>query len=65
MTEQQATAVAEALGGETWQSGGDVWLVVLKRSDGKVVCISSEAVCLYDGEEEMETGQAEATILLG
>ncbi len=44
MDENQATKLAEAVGGETWQSGGDIWLVLLKRQDGKLVVISSESV---------------------
>jgi len=40
MDEKQANAVAEALGGETWQSGGDIWLVLLRRSDGRLVVLS-------------------------
>ena len=40
MDEEKAEALAKLLGGETWQSGGNLWLVILKRSDGKVVAIS-------------------------
>ena len=36
MSEEQATAIAEALGTETWQSRGDIWLVLVRRGDGIV-----------------------------
>ena len=28
MEEEQANTVARALGGDVWQSGGDIWLVI-------------------------------------
>ena len=31
------------MGGETWQSGGDIWLVVMHRADGRLVVLSDEA----------------------
>jgi len=49
MNESQADNVAKALGGETWNSGAEIWLVILKRRDGKIVVISSDSVCEYDG----------------
>jgi hypothetical protein len=64
MDENQATAIANALGGETWQSGGDLWLVLVKRSDGHVVVISDESVCEYDSEEAFEEGQSSRAINL-
>lgn len=64
MDENQANAVAEALGGETWQSGGDIWLVVFRRSDGRVVVISDEVVCEYVNDDAFEAGDAETSIIL-
>lgn len=64
MNEQQARAVAEALGGETWQSGGDIWLVLLRRSDGTLVVISDEVVCAYENEAAFEESQPRASIIL-
>ena len=64
MDEQQATIVAEALGGTPWQSGGDVWLVVLERADGKVVVISDEAVGEYESTDAVEVGHPSASVLL-
>jgi hypothetical protein len=44
MNEKQAGMIADALGGETWQSGGGIWLVILRQGNGKLVVISDEAV---------------------
>jgi hypothetical protein len=64
MNEDQATAVANALSGETWQSGGDIWLVLVKRSDGHVIAITDESINEYDSEEAFEEGQSSKTINL-
>lgn len=64
MDEQQAKAVAEALGGEAWNSGGDIWLVLFRRSDGKLVVLSDEVVCEYENEEAFEENKPSQTILL-
>ena len=57
MDEAKAEALAKLLGGETWQSGGDVWLVLIRRADGKIVAISDEVVCEYADEEALGTGE--------
>ncbi len=44
MNELQAKQVAEALSGETWQSGGGIWLVLLRQGNGKLVVVSDEAI---------------------
>ena len=64
MDEKQADAVAEALGGRTWNSGGEIWLVLLDRADGKLVVISDEAVCEYADQKAFDAVQASATIVL-
>jgi len=64
MDEKKAEALAELLGGETWQSGGDIWLVILKRSDGKIVAISDEVVCEYADEEALGGGEPSSSICL-
>jgi hypothetical protein len=48
MDEGQAMHVTEALGGEAWNSGGNIWLVLFHRSDGKLVVLSNEVVCEYE-----------------
>ena len=64
MDDAQAEAVAEALGGETWDSGGGITLVVIRRGDGKVVAISDESVCEYEDADALEGGTPSASITL-
>jgi len=64
MTEDQANAVAEALGGEPWNSGGGIWLVRFSRSDGRLVIASDDAVCEYEDEEAFDRGDATTMIVL-
>jgi hypothetical protein len=64
MEEEQANAVAGALGGDVWQSGGDIWLVIFRRADGHAVVLSDEAVCEYSNEEALGTEQPLSNIIL-
>jgi hypothetical protein len=64
MDEEKANALASALGGETWQSGGDIWLVVLRRSDSHLVVFSDEVVCEYASQEALNEGHALMVIQL-
>lgn len=65
MSEEQAVALAAATGGEAWQSGGDIWLVILRRRDGALVIFSGDAVCEYADEAAFEASQARSMIVLG
>jgi hypothetical protein len=64
MTEEQATAIADALGGEAWQSGGDIWLVIVRRQDGHMVVLSDEVICEYENEEAFDEAKASTANLL-
>ncbi len=64
MNESQAEQVAQALSGEAWQSGGDIWLVLLRRTDGKLTVVSDEVVCEHDNEECFEKANPAKTVLL-
>ena len=64
MYEPQATNIADILGGETWQSGGDIWLVIIHRKDSHMVVISDDTICEYTSEEEFENAKAGTSILL-
>jgi hypothetical protein len=46
------------------ESGGDIWLVILRRNDGKVVVISDDVICLYADDDAFDAGQAEQSIEL-
>ena len=64
MNEEQAEKIAEVLGGSTWQSGGDIWLVLFERNDGKLVVLSDEAICEYDNQKALDESKPTAAILL-
>lgn len=64
MEERRAQALARALGGDVWNSGGGIWLAVVRRGDGRVVAISDEVVCEYASEDDLLSGQPESSILL-
>lgn len=64
MSEDQASAVAEALGGEIWQSGGGIWLVVIHRGDSHLVILSDEVVCEYESWEAFDNAQALTAVQL-
>lgn len=64
MEEEQANAVARPLGGEVWQSGGDIWLVIFRRADGHLVVLSDEVVCEYPNEEALGIEQPLSSIIL-
>lgn len=55
---------AKALGADAWNSGGGIWLAVVRRDDGRVVAISDEAVCEYASQDELLSGQPESSIFL-
>jgi hypothetical protein len=64
MYQQQAQAVADALGGEAWQSGGNIWLVRFRGPDGRLVVISDELVCEYEDNSAFDEGRSAKMIEL-
>jgi len=64
MSEEQAMAVAEALGADSWNSGGGIWLVRKQRPDGHLIVISDEVVCEYESEEKFDQNDPAKSILL-
>ena len=62
--QRQAEMVAEAMGGEAWQSGGDIWLVLLWRQDGRLVVISGDVICEYENETAFDEGNVCTSIRL-
>ena len=63
MSEQQAQAVASALGGAAWHSGGGIWLVLFTATD-RMVVISEDAVCEYESRAAFDEGRESKTIIL-
>ena len=59
MDEAQAKAVADALCGAAWNSGGGIWLVQFERKDGRLVVLSDEVVCEYSSLREFEASERE------
>jgi hypothetical protein len=47
MDEEKAKRLADVIGGDVWDSGGGTCLVLKRRSDGNIVALSDEAVCVY------------------
>lgn len=64
LNEETAEQVAKTLGGEAWQSGGGIWLVLIHRKDGKCVVISDDVVCEYATEADFDSGKADNRVLL-
>lgn len=64
MKEQQAEALAKIIGGEPWQSGGGIWLVIKYTEVGRVVTISDEVVKEYKDEAAFEVDRAHSTIVI-
>jgi hypothetical protein len=64
MDERKAKALAKLLGGDPWQSGGDVWLVVKRTADGRVVTISDEVVVEYEDNAAFEANREKASIVV-
>ena len=64
LCEWSAPMVAAALGGEAWQSGGGIWLVVRRTGDGRVITISESVIKEYADEEAFEADQPHRSLLL-
>lgn len=64
MDERQAEALAKVIGGETWQSGGGIYVVALRRPDGSIVVFSDDLVAEYPDDEAFDAAQPSASIML-
>ena len=64
MNEQEAILIADALGGEAWQSGGDMWLVLIRRPEGGLIAISKEAISEYQSESDFDACRPRSMIPL-
>ena len=64
MSEDQAKLIAAVFRGDAWQSGGDIWLVIIRRQDGHLVVLSDEIVCEYESEADFDKAKVKASIHL-
>ena len=64
LTESEVQRLAAVLGGDVWDSGGGVELIVIERPDGRVVAVSDEAVCEYADRDALTGGQPSNSIML-
>jgi len=64
MDEGQAQEIAQALGGNAWNSGGGICLVKIERADGHLVVISDEVICEYESESDFDNSNPLHSILL-
>ena len=56
MNEEKAKRIAKIVGGDTYQSGGDVWLVIVRKKKG-IAVISDESICSYASEDAFIEGE--------
>lgn len=64
MDEKTANQLASILGGESWQSGGGMYLVTITRDNGSLIVLSGESICEYESAEAFDAGLAATTIPL-
>jgi hypothetical protein len=54
ITEEWATQLARLIGGEAYQSGGNIWVVLFERSDGCFVVVGDDGADLYESADHYE-----------
>lgn len=59
-----AQALAKAIGGEAWQSGGGLYVVAIRRPDGAIVVFSDDLVAEYADDDAFDAGEPRTSILL-
>lgn len=64
MDERTAEQLAAIVGGESWQSGGGIYLVTVNRDDESLVVFSGDSICEYENNEAFDAGRAIRTIFL-
>ena len=53
--EDWAKSLAHVVGGEPYQSGGNIWVVLFERPDGRFVVIGEDGVDLYESAKHYES----------
>lgn len=56
--ESWATALATLIGGQAHHRGGDIWVVLLQRSDGRFAVIGAEEVEVYPSRQHYANCQS-------
>jgi hypothetical protein len=54
VSEPWATKLACLIGGEAYQSGGNIWIVHYARPDGRFVVVGDDGADIYQSEEHYE-----------
>lgn len=58
MTEEKAIQVSSAIeGSKVWQSGGNIWVVEIYRSDGHYIVIGDSGITEYANEKTCYDGE--------
>ncbi len=65
MSELEARAVAEALGGAAWSVGGNLWVVRFDRSDGSFAVLADGICAVYRNMDDWDKGVASSMVGLG
>jgi len=64
MDQRTADQLAAIVGGESWQSGGGIYLVTVHRDDGSLVVFSGDAISEYEDDEAFDAGRASKVVIL-
>ena len=64
MDEKKAKQLAEIIGGDVWDTGGGICLVLKYRPDGRIVAFSDEVICVYENDDSLQKGKALESVLL-
>ena len=54
LTESWATGLAKLIGGEAHQSGGNIWVVLFPRADGKFIVVGLDGADIYESADHYE-----------
>jgi hypothetical protein len=54
VNEEWATGLATLIGGEAHQSGGNIWVVLFERLDGRFIVVGDDGAEIYESAEHYE-----------
>ena len=64
MDKDSAEKLAALIGGDAWQSGGGIYVVLKTNSLGQIIGITDESICVYKSDDALNEGMPEQNILL-